>query len=301
MPLLVDEAAKLRQDDLQKGVIEEVLYEDELFALLPFVSTSDRVYSYIREGEAPSVSFFSPYDDLEESAAKVVEVDTKLKALGGQVDIDNFTALTQSSLNSQVGVQLVAKAKAIGMKYRDHLVNGDTAVDPKGFDGIKKLTAASMTMSAGVNGAAVSYSMIDELIDMVKLGPDCLMMRRGTWRALKALNRALGGNTGEMVQIKNFGRPVPALEGVPIIINDFLKSNEVQGTATNTCSIYALRLNEADGVHGLYHESGSLGWSYDNPGLHFSKDLTRFRLKWYTGLAQKATHSVARLKGITNV
>lgn len=301
MPLLVTEAAKLRYNDLQKGVIEEVLFTDEMFALLPFVSTSDATYSYIREGAAPAVGFFGPYDSLEESAASFTEVSTKLKALGGQIDIDNFTALTQSSLNSQVALQLVAKAKAIAMFYRDNLINGDTAVNAKGFDGLKKNVAANMTMVAGVNGAAVSYSMLDELLDMVKLGADALMMRRGTLRAIRALNRAQGGNNGDMIQLKNFGRPVPSIEGIPVIINDFIKADEAQGTSTNTCSIYAIRMNETDGVHGLYHESGSLGWTFDNPGLHFDKDLTRYRLKWYTGLAQKATHSVARLKGVTNV
>lgn len=300
MPLLVAEAAKLSIEDRQRGIIEEIIDKDEMFALLPFVRSNDETYSYVRELTNAQGAWIDPYEDLEESASTFQPVSTKLKRIAGQVDIDNFMIEAQSNLNDQAAIQLALKAKGMGKQFRDEVVNGDTAVNAKGFDGLKKLTVASQTLYAGANGGAISYSALDELIDAVKLGADALMMRQGTWRALKALNRAMGGNTAEHVMVENFGSPVKAYDGMPVIINDFLPVNEVRGTANNTTSIYAMRLNEVDGLHGLFAGEAA-GFRMEKIGLLQGKDATRWRMKWYAGLALKATHSVARLAGITNI
>lgn len=301
MPLLVDEAAKLSQEDLERGVIEEIIEKDELFALVPFMSVNDKVYTYRREATLPSVEFMDPYDDFEESAATFDEVTTKLKILGGQVLMDKFLTGTQSHINNQIAIQLAAKAKQINRTFRTTLVNGNSAVNTKEFDGLKVLTPSSQTLVAGANGAAVSFEMLDELKDAVKLGADVLMMRQGTWRAIKSLMRSFGGNTGDMVTLENFGA-VHAYDGTPVIINDYMTGDEVQGSANETCSIYALRLNEADGFHGIYSGSaGGAGVQLEDLGTHATKDSNTWRVKWYAGTALKATHSVARLKGITNI
>lgn len=300
MPLLVTEAAKLAMEDRQRGVIEEIIDQDELFALLPFVESLDQTYSYVREKTVAGGDWFSAYEDLEESASTFDPVNTQLKVLAGQVDIDNFTAEVRSRLNDQVAIQLAAKAKGIGRDFRNVLVNGDTAVNAKQFDGLRKLTVASQTLEAGTNGGAISYSALDELLDAVKLGAQALMMRQGTWRAIRALNRAQGGNTADTVMIENFGRPVKAYDGVPVIINDFLPVDEAQGTNDETTSVYAIRLNEVDGFHGLFG-GASAGMRLEKVGLLQGRDATRWRIKWYCGAALKATHAVARLKGITNI
>jgi len=209
-------------------------------------------------------------------------------------------AEVQSELNDQVGIQVAAKAKAIGRQFRDVLVNGDTAVNAKQFDGLKKLVVANQTLWAGTNGGAVSFEALDELKDAVKLGADCYMMREGTWRAIRALNRAFGGNVAETVMVENFGHPVRSYDGIPVIINDFLPVDETRGTNEDTTSIYAMRLNEVDGFHGLFGGE-SAGMRLENVGLLQGRDATRFRIKWYCGAALKATHAVARLGGITNI
>ena len=301
MPLLVAEAAKLSIEDRQRGVIEEIIDKDELFALLPFVQSDDKTYSYVREGTLSEGEFLDPYDDVPEGAATFTPVSSVLKVLAGQVQIDNFTAEVQSKLNDQVAVQIAAKAKGLGRAFRRALINGDSSTNAKSFDGLIKLMPAGQTLTAGANGAAVSFDMLDELKDMVKLGVDVLMMRQGTWRAIRALNRAMGGNTADHIMVDNFGYPVRAYDGTPVIINDFIPGDEDQGTAVGTtCSIFALRLNEADGFHGLFG-GASAGIRLEELGLSHTKDAKAWRVKWYAGTALKATHSVARLKGITNV
>lgn len=297
MPLLVEEANKLSIEDRQRGVIEEIIDNDELFALLPFVEAKDKVYSYVREGTLSEGEFLSEYDDVPEGAATFIPVDTRLKVLAGQVDMDNFTTEVQSTLNDQVAIQVAAKAKALGRKFRRTLVNGSVATNAKEFDGIKSLMPAGQTLSAGTNGNAISFEALDELKDIVKLGADVLMMRQEVWRQIRALNRAFGGNTADMSMIENFGRPIPMYDGTPVIINDFIPVDEVQGSSSATTSVYALRLNEADGFHGLFGGK-SAGVRLESLGTLEKKDASRWRLKWYCGTALKATHSVGRLKGV---
>lgn len=301
MPLLVTEAAKLAMEDRQRGVIEEIIDRDELFALLPFVQAKDKVYSYVREGTLSEGEFLDAYEVVPEGAATFDSVDTRLKVLAGQVDMDNFTTEVQSELNDQVAIQIAAKAKALGRKFRRTLVTGDTSVNAKQFDGVRKLTPAGQTIAAGNNGGAISFTAMDELKDMVTLGADVLMMRQSVWRAIRALNRAMGGNTADHIMIENFGRPVPVYDGTPVIINDFLPIDEDQGTATGiTTSVYAMRLNEADGFHGLFGGAAA-GIRLEEIGLLETKDASRWRVKWYCGTALKATHAIARLKGVTNI
>lgn len=300
MPLLTTEAAKLSIEDRQRGVIEEIIDRDELFHLLPFTQAMDKTYSYVRENTVAGGAWFDAYEDLEESASTFTPVSVALKRIAGQVDVDNFMIDVESNLNDQLAIQLAAKAKGMGRQFRSTLVNGDTASNPKEFDGLKKLTPAGQTIWAGTDGGAVSFSALDELKDAVKLGCDVLMMRTGTWRAIRALNRAMGGNVAEHTMLENFGHPVKAYDGTPVIINDFLPINETRGLSNATTSIYALRLNEADGFHGVFGGPAA-GFRMEKIGLLQGKDAVRYRMKWYVTVALKATHAIARLGGITNI
>lgn len=302
MPLLRTEAEKLSQEDMLRGVIEEIIYRDELLALMPFARTDGKALIYIREKTNSEGTFLDPNDTVPEGASEVEEVATKLRIIAGDVDVDKFLNETMSDKNSQIALQIAMKAKGMATTFRRALVQGNNSTNAKEFDGIARLVNATGNyFEAGANGAAVSLSMLDELIDKLKgRRPDALMMRTGTLRALKALWRVAGGNTGDMLQIDNFGLAVPQHDGIPIIVNDFIPGNVAQGSTANTTSIYALRLNEVDGLHGLFG-GASAGVRIEDIGTVQNKDATRTRLKWYCGLALKSTASLAAIKGITNV
>lgn len=300
MPLLATEAAKLSQEQLERGVIEEIIDRDHLFALFPFMKVDGKAYMYNRENALSEGAFIDPNETITEGAATFTTVTEYLRILAGDVDVDKFLIATQSDTNSQLAMQIAAKAKGLGRKFRRTLAIGDNGSNAKEFDGIVNLVPAGQTLAAGTNGAAVTASMLDELKDVVLNGADVLMMRSGTWRAIRALLRAYGGNDATTIMLENFGHPIPAYDGTPVIINDFLPGDEVQGTETASCSIYALRLNEYDGFHGLYGGDTS-GIVVENIGTVQNKDAVRWRVKWYCGTALKATHAVARLKGVTNI
>ena len=301
MPLLKAEADKLSNNDLVAGIVEEIIDRDDLFAFLPFVQTNSKAYVYNREATISEGSFIAPGGTVTEGAATFTEIMTKLRILIGDVDVDNFMNETESDTNNQKMIQLALKAKGLGKKFRRTLVQGDNGSSANEFDGIESLVSdtADQVIAAGTNGGSLSLGMLDDLIDKVDNGADALMMRKGTFRALKALWRAAGGNTGGMLQVENYGM-VPAHDGVPIIINDYIATDLTEGTGTGLTAVYAMRLNEIDGLHGLYGGS-EMGIRFEDVGTVQDKDATRSRLKWYCGAALKSTKSLASLNGVTNV
>lgn len=300
MPLLRVEAEKLSNNDLEAGVIEEIIDRDEMFAMLPFMGIVGKAYVYERENTISEADFLDPNDTVNEGAATFTEVVSKLRILIGDVDVDKFLSSTMNDTNDQVATQVQLKAKALNRKFKRTLVRGDATGSPKEFDGLAKLVANDQTLEAGANGAALTLSMLDQLADAVINGPDAFIMRAGTIRAYRALLRATGGTSGSEIEIPNFGVPVLAHNGVPILRNDFLPADETQGSSSVTCSIYAARFNESDGVHGIYGGSAA-GVQVEDIGTVQNKDARRIRLKWYCGLALKSTRALARLKGVTNI
>lgn len=299
MPLLLAEAQKLSNNQLEQGVVEEIIARDDLFALLPFTRIDGKAYVYNRENTISEGDFLNPNDAVNEGAATFTPVTAYLKILAGDVDVDKFLLTTMSDTNDQLAIQLAQKAKGLGRSFRRAVVSGDSSANTASFDGLQRLVDIGMILAADTNGASISLSMLDQLLDMVLNGADALMMRRGTWRAIRTLLRATGGTHADQLMIENFGM-VPAYNGVPVLINDFLPTNEVMGTNSSTCSIYAVRLNEVDGVHGIYG-GPTAGFQVEEIGTVQNKDAFRYRIKWYAGLVLKSTYSLAQLAGVTNI
>lgn len=310
MPLLRTESEKLSNNQLIAGVIDEIIDRDDLFSILPFAQVNGKAYVYNRENTLGGANWLDPNDTVQESAATFSEVVATLKILAGDVDIDKFLQATQSDTNNQMAIQIAKKAKAVAPEFHKVLATGNSSVNGKTFDGLSVLAdqaqAAAATVggqqviSAGTNGNALTLTMLDELCDAVPNGADVLVMRRGTIRAYRALLRATYGTDAVMQQLENFGRPMLTHNGIPIIMNEFLAAGETMGSNANTTSVYALRMNELDGLHGLYGGQNA-GIVVENIGTVQNKDATRIRLKWYCGLALKSTRSIAALRGVTNI
>ena len=301
MALLKVEAEKLSQNDVVQGIIEEIITVNEMFHVLPFAKVSGKAYLYKRENTLASATYLDPNDTVVEEASTFTEIITKLRILAGDVDVDKFLAETMSDTEDQLATQIALKAKGMARVFQLSMVEGNNGTNPKEFDGLKALVTAGQTIAVGANGGAFTLALLDQLIDQVPNKPDFLVMRSGTRRAYTALLRASGGTQPAMIELPNFGKPVLSHNGVPILINDFLPANETKGTATGICcSIYAVRANELDGLHGLFG-GASAGIRVESIGTVQNKDATRTRLKWYVGMALKSTKSVARLEGVTNV
>lgn len=309
MPLLKAEADKLSNNDLVRGVVEEIIDTDMVFQFLPFTRTEGKAYVYNRENSLASSQFITVNVDVPESASTFTEVSTTLRIIVGDVDVDNFIQATEGDHNDQKAIQVALKAKSVARLFSDKFVNGDestsynlsslggsasaTSVE---FDGLDQLCAAGQSFNKGANGAALTLEALDELLDYVKMGADAMVMSRREFRSYQKLLRAMGGTIPDYVELDN-GKRVMAYSMVPILINDFISIAQTTGSNTDTSVIYAIRMNEADGVHGVYG-GDNVGMQIGEIGQLQHRDATRTRIKWYVTVALKSTKSLARLYGV---
>lgn len=292
MAMTLVEAAKLTNDLVLRGVIETIYTESQVLSLLPFMDVTGTAVTYNRENTMASASWYAVGDTWGESTPTYTQVTESLYILGGDADVDNFIQRTYHNPNDVEAEVLQAKAKATAYAYLDRFYNGNHANNVKEFDGLTLRVPAGQTQSMGTNGGALTLDALDQLIDVVHPGrPDALLLARRSRRKLSSLRRA-SGNLLE-TSVDAFGRHALFYDGIPIVVDDNIPVNEVQGTEVAASSIYAVKFG-SDGLMGL--QNG--GIQVEEVGELETKDATRHRVKWYCGLALMGTLGVARLKGI---
>jgi hypothetical protein len=293
MPLTLTDAARLTQDMLLRGVVETIVDESAALRYLPFVQVVGNTLRYNQEVNLGNVDFYAVGDTWTESTMTVAEKTAKLTILGGDADVDAFLQQTYSDPNDLRALVVAAKAKALAHTFSDTFFNGDSAINTKQFDGVKKLSVGSRTMSKGPNGAVLALDHLDELIDMIKPGmPHALFMSKRSRRKLSSLRRASGSVLE--VSTDQFGRRVLTYDGIPVEVDDHIPDNETKGTSTDCSSIYAVQFGFQTGLCGLDNS----GIQVQPLGALETKDAWRTRIKWYCGLALFRDIALARLEGV---
>jgi len=293
MALTLVEAAKLSNDTLLRGVIETVILDSPILQLLPFVEITGNGLTYNRENVAPTAAFFDVGDTWAESTPTFTQITATLKIVGGDADIDNFLLTTRSNIQDLQSAVISLKAKAVQRKFEDTFVNGDTAVDAKSFDGIDKLATGAQVATMGTNGATLSLTKLDELIDLVKGGrPDMLLMSKRTRRGLNTLARASGGFLE--TDRNEFGQMVQWYDGIPVGVSDNISDATTVGTSNDCSTVYAMSFGEG-GLAGITAPGGLI---VENVGSLETKDATRTRVKWYVSVALFNALKLAKLVGV---
>ena len=293
MALTLVEAAKLSNDSLLRGVIETVILDSPILQLLPFVEITGNGLTYNRENVAPTAAFFDVGDTWAESTPTFTQITATLKIVGGDADIDNFLLTTRSNIQDLQSAVISLKAKAVQRKFEDTFVNGDTAVDAKSFDGIDKLATGAQVATMGTNGATLSLTKLDELVDLVKGGrPDMLLMSKRTRRGLNTLARASGGFLE--TDRNEFGQMVQWYDGIPVGVSDNISDAKTVGTSNDCSTVYAMSFGEG-GLAGITAPGGLI---VENVGSLETKDATRTRVKWYVSVALFNALKLAKLVGV---
>lgn len=302
------ESAKLAQDDLVSGVIENVITVNEMFELLPFDGIDGNALAYNRENALGDVQMAGVGSTITaKGAATFTQVTSTLTTIIGDAEVNGLIQATRSGDgNDQKAVQIASKAKSCGRKYQDQMINGDGTGN--NLTGLLGLTAASQTISANngaTNGAALSFEDLDALIDLVtdKDGQvDFIMMNGRTRRAYLALLRALGGTSPGDIYTMASGRQVPAYRGIPIFRNDWIPINQTTGTSTNTTTVFAGTLDDGSRSHGIAGLTAErqAGINIKEVGEKEDADESITRVVWYCGLALFNEKGLAALEGVTN-
>jgi hypothetical protein len=303
MALTLVEASKLSNDMLLRGVVETIVKESPILQRLPFVEIVGNGLTYNQENALPSIDFYDVGDSWNESTPTFTQKTANLRIMGGDADVDNFLKATRSNIQDLEAAVIELKAKALRDKFEDSFVYGNSSVNTKQFDGLRKIidtgTASSQLIAAGATGATLTLAMLDQLIDAVKGGkPDLLLMSRRSRRKINALVRAGGGMMD--TDRDSWGNFIQFWDGIPIGVSDWILDTHTvagsveTGTTGGTCSsIFALQFGEG-GVCGLT----APGYLTVEPiGSLETKDATRTRVKWYVAMALFSAIKAAALIG----
>lgn len=311
------ESAKLSQDELVQGIIENIITVDRFFDVLPFDGIDGNALAYDREATLGAVANVGIGDSdgvigptasgtnatarqAAKNPATFTQVTSTLTTILGDAEVNGLIQATRSNQNNQTSVQIASKAKQAGRQYRDQMVNGDGTNFT--FPGMIALCGSDQIVVANSgSGGALSFEDMDALMDLVtdKDGQvDYLMCHARTVRQYKALLRALGGaNIGEVVELPS-GAEVPAYSGVPIFRNDYVPTN--QNSTTDT-SMFAGTLDDGSrkqGIAGLTAQDAA-GLMVEDVGVSQTKDERIWRVKWYCGLALFSEKGLSMLTELT--
>lgn len=299
------ESAKLAQDDLVAGVIENIVTVNPFFDILPFDGIDGNALAYNRENVLGDAQVLGVGGTITaKAAATFTQVTSTLTTIIGDAEVNGLIQATRSgSGNNQRAIQIASKAKSVGRQYQDMLVNGTGASNQ--FNGMINLAPAGQAAATGANGGALSFAFMDEMIDIVtdKDGEvDYFMMHSRTLRSYMALLRALGGASINEVVTLPGGREVPAYRGVPIFKNDWTPINQTKGTGSAQTTVFAGTLDDGSRQHGLagLTAANAAGIQIVNVGESETKDESITRIKWYSGLALFSEKGIAYADGITD-
>ena len=300
------ESAKLCQDLLVAGVIESVVTVDRFYEVLPFHEIEGNALAYNRENALGDVQLLAVGGTVTaKAAATFTQVTTSLTTIIGDAEVNNLIQSTRSNINDQKAAQVMSKAKNIGLTYRNQMINGDGT--GANIEGLLSLLPAGQTNTtiSGANGGALSFEMLDWIIDNVKDKGgivDYIQMNSRTLRSYFALLRGLGGaGIGETVTLPS-GVQIPAYRGVGLFRNDNLPINQTKGTGTALTTIIGGSLDDGSmsvGIAGLT-AIGNAGIRITEVGEKEAADETITRVKFYSGLALFSELGVAAVDGINN-
>lgn len=298
------ESAKLTQDMLVSGVIENVKTVNPIFDVLPFYEIEGNALGYNRENALGDAANYGVGDTITSKAsATFTKITSTLTKIIGDAEVDGLIQATRSDITDQQATQIASKAKSCGRLFQDDFINGNSVINTKKMDGL--LTLSTQSATTGANGKPLDFDVLDELHDLVlsKDGVvDFYTMSRRTIRSYYALLRALGGaNISEVVDLPG-GRTVPGYRGVPIFANDWIPTNQSKGTGSNQTTILAGNFDDGSqrvGIAGLTAR-GSAGIRIEDLGISEHRDERVTRVKWYCGLALFSSLALATADGITN-
>ncbi|MGW2591660.1 major capsid protein [Streptomyces sp. NPDC001515] len=309
--LTLVEAAKLSQDDLQKGVLETFVQESSVLDRIPLLPINGNAYAYNEEKTLPGVAFRAVNEGYAGSTGTVNPKSEKLVILGGDADVDRFIVQTRGNLNDQRAIQTRMKVKAASYKFQDHFINGDVAVEPKGFDGLKKRLTGNQVFPAGTNGlgpVAGGHDFFDALDDLISRVPGlnggngALYTNSKIIAKIKSSARRLGGY--EMVRDALTQKMVATYNGIPLLDigqtaagDDIIPMTEAQGTSSAAGSIYAVKFGSAEGDQAVTGLTNG-GVQVRDLGELDTLPVYRTRLEFYCGLAIFGGKGAARLTGV---
>lgn len=285
MPVTLAEAKNNATDDVDVQVIDEFSKSSDILNRLTFddvvspTGGDTLTYGYRRLITQVSADFRAINSEYTPTEVTTQRYTVDLKPLGGAFQVDRVVARIGAAASGAVALNMSQKIKAARAKFADAVINGDTAVDSNGFDGLSKiLTGTSTEYLPASNGVAAGYvdwttivskadamaalRHVDDWLASLDETPDVIYGNRKTLSLFKAL--AMWTDQYDKTQ-DAFGREVTRYNGVDLVdLKTKAGSNQdviplvtrdpdgagAGGNVTGLGDLYAVRYG-LDGFHGV--------------------------------------------------
>ncbi|MEV4036375.1 major capsid protein [Streptomyces umbrinus] len=291
MAVTLAEAKNNATDDVDVMVIDEFRKESAILDALPFDDVvnpagggATLTYGYRRLITQPTAAFRALNSEYTPSNVQTQKYSVDLAVLGGSFEIDRVIARIGPAASGAVTLNMTQKIKAARTTFQDAVINGDTAVDDDGFDGLDKALAGSSTefrlgqvtnwtdFDTDPRAEQKALDVLDEWLSTLDGAPTMVLGNTKALARVRALARRAGQYTRDPIDglIGANGRPIvresyggvmfvdpgeKAGSNAPIIPTE---SRTVAGTAaTGLTDLYAVRIG-MDGFHGVSTVGGEL-------------------------------------------
>ncbi len=305
------EAQKLINNQIISGVAEDIITTSPIWNVMPWTGYEGQAILVNRENALGDAQHLAVGGTITaKTAATFTQASYTAVTTVGDAELNGLVAAQSSSAGvDQMATEVSSKAKSVGRLLQTGIATG-TGVSPQ-LNSLHTLVDSSQYTTASA-GQAISFALLDELLDLVKAKDgevDWIMMPARTLRSYKALVRALGGINEVMAFTMPNGttRNVSVYEGIPIFQNDYLSVAETANGAALTTgaltSVYAGCWDDGTqkvGVSMIHPMGTDVGITVENVGAAETKDESIIRVKSYSNFVQFNRRGTARLTSINN-
>ncbi|AKJ72103.1 hypothetical protein GMA1_6 [Gordonia phage GMA1] len=321
-PITLAEAKKNTQEDYDPFVIDEfrkvsALLDGMIFddAVNPAGGGATLTYGYRRLVDQANAAFRALNSEYTDQAVTTVQKSVNLAVLGGSFSIDRVVAKLGPAASGQIALHIAQLAKAASAKFQDALINGDTATDANGFDGLSKALTGSATeitstadwsdFDTNPRAEHKALDVIDEFLMSLDGAPTFLVANKAALARVRAAVRRSGQYVKDPVEglVGPSGRPVEreTYGGITLIDAGEKPGSSapvipVDGTTKKT-DIYAIRVG-LDGFHAVTTVGSQVIQTW-LPDFSTSGAVKRGEVELGpVGCALKATKAAAVLRGV---
>lgn len=320
MPITLAEGNRNTQTDLDVAVIDEFRKEDVVLDTLIFDDVvnpagggATMTYGYRRLKTQPNASFREINTEYTPENVETEHHTTGLAVLGGTFQVDRVVAELGPAASGAVALNMSQKVKATSTKFQDAVINGDTAVEAHGFDGLDKALAGSSTemtttaswsdLDTDPSAPHKALDLIDEFLSLLDGTPTVILGNTKALAKVRAIVRrssmyqrepveGLVGTNGRPITRETYGGIFFADPGNKAGTND-----PIIPIVDGKTDLYAYRVG-LDGFHGISTASGRLVKTW-LPDFSNVKAVQEGGVELGpVGVALKATKAAAVLRGV---
>ncbi|MBG0560721.1 major capsid protein [Actinoplanes aureus] len=262
MPVTLAEAKQNAQTDLDVAVIDEFTKSSDILDRLTFDDSvsptggGTLLYGYRRLTAQRSADFRAINSEYTPAEVTTTPQSVELKPLGGSFQVDRVLTRVGPAASGAVTLNMRQLIKATRARFADAVINGDTAVNANGFDGLNKILTGSTTEYLPLNnGVAAGYidwtaindkatalaaqKHINNWLSLMDEEPDVIYGNRLTLN----LFHIIASWTGQIDTTTDaFGRQITRYRGIPLV--------DLKTKAGSNTDVIALATRDADGAGG---------------------------------------------------